>query len=108
MSIDSAPEQGTTVHLFLRASTLRPVAVPEPSRAPERTAPRLARMPVLYVEDKKLYFVKRQLDEGPVAQLTYTFEGMGGGGGSDDRGALENFEPKMSCAGQANKCGQLR
>ncbi len=59
---------------------------------------------VCYVEDTKLYFVKRQLDEGPVAQLTFTFEGTGGGGGSNDRGALESFEPQMGAAGQIKKC----
>ncbi len=49
---------------------------------------------VIFCEDKKIFYTKREKDQGPVSTLDYNTEGSG---------ALENFKPKMSTAGQVKK-----
>lgn len=57
-----------------------------------------------YVEKNTFYFRKRQKDEGPVAELTYTNEGVDGAeGNSDPGGALESFSPEFATSGQVKK-----
>jgi phage protein D len=57
-----------------------------------------------YVKDKTFYFRKRQKDEGPVATLTYTNEGVENSSANDSAGgALESFTPEQSSSGQAEK-----
>jgi phage protein D len=57
-----------------------------------------------YVEKDTFYFRKRQKDEGPVATLTYTNEGVDGAEGNPEGGgALESFSPEFATSGQVKK-----
>jgi CheY-like chemotaxis protein len=53
LSIDSAPGQGTVVHIFLRVGAVRPVAARTPAASPATTTALVAE-PILYVEDNAL------------------------------------------------------
>lgn len=51
---------------------------------------------VIYCEDKTVYFTKRNLEQGPIAKLTYTEEGVG----SPKGGSLESFSPQRDTSAQ--------
>ena len=57
-----------------------------------------------YVEKDTFYFRKRQKDDGPVAELSYTNEGVDGAeGNTEPGGALESFSPEFATSGQVKK-----